>query len=440
MHAIVLSIGDELVLGHTVDSNAAYLSARLARMGIPTLLHHTVADDFDVIVETIVDAAKRADLVLITGGLGPTEDDLTREAIARAMGVEQRLHDDSLRMIEAFFQKRGKKMPERNRVQAMLPDTAEAVPNHHGTAPGVKARLHDAVLYAMPGVPREMTRMFEDQIESEVRAFAGRGVILTTKVNTFGSGESNVGEKLGQLMQRHRNPKVGTTVSQGICSVRVRSEFDTEDEAQQRLEATVREVEQALGPIVFGRDEATLPEAVVHLLAEHGRTVAVAESCTGGLLGGALTEISGASEVFAGGVITYSNALKRDLLGVGDDLLQQHGAVSAEVARAMARGVVERIGGDTGISITGIAGPGGGTQDKPVGTVFVALASRDGSVETDPPVMRLQLGGSRSAIRDRTVKSALQMLRLYTLGEPIDAVTWGQPVPAASGASPKSRA
>ena len=434
MHAIVLSIGDELVLGQTVDSNAAYLSARLARMGIPTLLHHTVADDFDVIVEIIRDAAKRADLVLITGGLGPTEDDLTREALARAMGVGQSLHDQSLQALEAFFHKLGKKMPERNRVQAMLPDTAEAVPNHHGTAPGVKARLHDAVVYAMPGVPREMIRMFEDQIEGEVRAFAGRGVILTTKINTFGSGESNVGEKLGQLMQRDRNPKVGTTVAQGICSVRVRSEFDTEEQAQQKLDETAQAVEEILGPIVFGRDDATLPEAVVQLLAEHGRTVAVAESCTGGLLGGALTEISGASEVFAGGVITYSNALKRDLLGVSDDLLQQHGAVSAEVARAMARGVVERIGGDTGISITGIAGPGGGTQDKPVGTVFVALASRDGNGEIDPPVMRLQLGGSRSAIRDRTVKSALQMLRLYTLREPLDAVTWGELLPSTAHA------
>jgi nicotinamide-nucleotide amidase len=332
-------------------------------------------------------------------------------------------------MLEAFFQKRGKKMPERNRVQAMLPDTAEAVPNHHGTAPGVKAKLHEAIVYAMPGVPREMTRMYEDRIEPEVRAFAGRGVILTTKINTFGSGESNVAEQLGELMQRDRNPKVGTTVSQGICSVRVRSEFDTEEEARDRLEATMRDVEAALGPIVFGRDDDTLPEAVVQLLAERGRTVAAAESCTGGLLGGALTEISGASEVFAGGVIAYSNALKRDLLGVGDDLLQQEGAVSAAAARAMARGVVDRVGGDMGVSITGIAGPGGGTEDKPVGTVFIALASRD--TEAEPPVMRLQLGGSRAAIRDRTVKCALQMLRLYTLGEPLEAVSWGELVPTA---------
>lgn len=429
MQAIVLSIGDELVLGQTVDSNSAYLSARLARMGISTLLHHTVADDFGAIVETICDAAKRAELVLITGGLGPTEDDLTREALAEAMGVGQSLHDDSLRMLEDFFQKRGKPMPERNRVQAMLPDTAEAVANHHGTAPGVKAKLHRAMVYAMPGVPREMTRMFEDRIEPEVRAFAGRGVILTTKVNTFGSGESNVAEQLGELMRRDRNPRVGTTVSQGICSVRVRSEFDTEDEAQRRLDATVREVEAALGPIVFGRDDETLPEAVVHLLAERGRTVAAAESCTGGLLGGALTEISGASEVFAGGVITYADALKRELLGVGRELLREHGAVSAAVARAMARGVVERVGGDIGVSITGIAGPSGGTQDKPVGTVFIALASRNG--EAEPPVMRLQLGGSRAAIRDRTVKCALQMLRLYTLGEPLEAVSWGELVPVA---------
>ena len=426
MHAIVVSIGDELVLGQTVDSNSAYLSARLARLGIPTRMHHTVADDFDAIVELLTDAANRAELVLVTGGLGPTEDDLTREALAAAMGVEQRLHDASLRSLEAFFEKRGKAMPERNRVQAMLPDTAEAVPNDHGTAPGVKARLHAATVYAMPGVPREMVRMFEDRIEPEVRAFAGRGVILTTTIHTFGAGESHVAEKLGPLMQRDRNPKVGTTVAKGICSVRVRSEFEISEEAQQRLDAAAREVEAALGPIVFGRDETTLPEALVHLLAQRRETVAVAESCTGGLLGAALTEISGSSEVFAGGVIAYANATKRDALGVDAALLERCGAVSPEVAAAMAHGALDRIGGSMAAAVTGIAGPGGGTEDKPVGTVFVALAHR--GAEHPPPVMRLQLGGSRAAIRDRTVKCALQMLRLYALAEPLDAVSWGERV------------
>ena len=429
MHAIVIAIGDELVLGQTVDSNSAYLSARLARLGVPTLLHHTVADDFDAIVDVFADAAQRAELVLVTGGLGPTADDLTREALAKAMGVGQSLDDASLAALEAFFQKRGKAMPERNRVQAMIPDTAEAIPNHHGTAPGVRATLHKARVYAMPGVPREMVRMYEDRIEPEVRDFAGRGVILTTKVNTFGQGESNVGEMLGPLMQRDRNPKVGTTVSQGICSVRVRSEFDTEEQARERMDATAREVEAALGPIVFGRDDQTLPESLIHLLSDRKLTVATAESCTGGLLGGALTEVSGASEVFAGGVVTYSNELKMKLLGVGEGLIEQYGAVSAEVAAAMAGGVIDRVGGDLGVSITGIAGPGGGTEDKPVGTVFVGLAARDGEAI---PVMHLRLAGSRSAIRDRTVKAAAQMLRLYALGQPLESVAWGTLVTPAS--------
>lgn len=423
MQAIVLSIGDELVLGQTVDSNSAWLSARLARLGIPTLLHSTVADDFDAIVDAFHYAAARAELVLVTGGLGPTSDDLTREALAVAMGVEQALDDDSLAALEAFFASRHKPMPERNRKQAMLPRGATAIRNDHGTAPGIKARLGEAQVYVMPGVPREMTRMYLERIEGEVKAHAGSGVILTTKINTFGMGESDVAELLGELMDRDRNPKVGTTVSGGICSVRVRSEFDSADEAQAELDATAMEVEAKLGPIVFGREDDTLPEAVVHLLSERELRVAVAESCTGGLVGAALTEISGASEVFAGGVIAYADALKHDVLGVNEAALAEHGAVSAEVARAMARGVVARVGGDLGVSITGIAGPGGGTPAKPVGTVYVGIASAH---RPDTPVMHLKLRGSRAAIRDRTVKCALQMLRLYVRREPLDAVAWGE--------------
>jgi len=426
MQAIVMSIGDELVLGQTVDTNTAYLSARLARLGISTRYHHTAADDLEDIARAIVHASEQADLLLISGGLGPTEDDLTRQALAMAMDQVLETDEESIAMIEAYFQSRDREMPERNRVQALLPHGAKPVVNHHGTAPGIHAKLTRADIFVMPGVPREMKRMFEEQIEPRIQAQAGRGVILTTKINTFGTGESDIGQTLGSLMDRQRNPKVGTTVANGICSVRLRSEFPSKQDAQSALDKTIEQVEQQLGPIVFGRDETTLPEAVIHLLVKHGLTVCVAESCTGGLLGASLTDISGASEVFAGGMLTYANELKRDLLGVSQNFLDKYGAVSPQVAGAMARGVIERCGGDIGVSVTGIAGPGGGTPEKPVGTVYVGLALRED--DENPSVLHLTLKGDRQAVRDRTTKCALQMIRLRVMGESLSHIAWGRDV------------
>ena len=428
--AILLSIGDELALGQTVDTNAAWLAAQLSTLGISTRLHETVADDRELIAATIRWAAGRADLLIITGGLGPTEDDLTRQALADAMQKPLVEDADSLQHLETFFRERGYAMSARNRVQAMHPEGSQMIPNAAGTAPGIVASLDRARVYVTPGVPREMKTMFEDRIRPALLdglsdPGAPRRIILTTKVDTFGRGESDVAERLGDLMQRDRNPTVGTTVARGLCSVRVRAEGQDPAATARALEDTAGQVEARLGPIAFGRDGATLQQAVLGLLDQRGQTLATAESCTGGLIGAMLTEVPGSSRSYLGGWVTYTNALKSDQLGVSTTTLQQHGAVSEAVVREMARGARQRAGSDYALAVSGIAGPGGGTPDKPVGTVWLALAGPETTLAG-----LANLSGDRSAVRDRAAKCALQMLRLTLLGEPLDHLRWLQ-VPTA---------
>lgn len=432
--AIILSIGDELVLGQTVDTNSAYLSAELAKRGIGTLYHHTVADDQPAIADAIQLASLRAPLIIISGGLGPTDDDLTRQALAEAMGVKLVVHEPSVEVIRAFFASRDREMPERNRVQAMHPEGTIVIPNPCGTAPGIQAQLNKATIYVTPGVPREMFDMFQNAILPQV--LAGRegeevpshNTILTCKVNTFGMGESDVADLLGDLMVRTRNPMVGTTVSNGIVSVRVRSEFANADDATREMDATVAAVEQRLGAVVFGHNNEALPDTLVPLLRDAGQVVATAESCTGGLIGKLITDVSGSSSVYAGGWITYTNEMKTSQLGVPAELFEQVGAVSEEVASAMATGALKRSGASLAVSVTGIAGPTGGTEAKPVGTVWIGLAWKDATVgdEIQSRALRFNLSGHREAVRDRAAKCALQMLRFHLTGVSLDTIRWAR--------------
>lgn len=428
MQAILLSIGDELVLGQTVDTNAAWLSARLSRLGVRTVEHRTIDDGLDTIAQAIADTAGRCDLLIITGGLGPTDDDLTRPALAKAMGVELVVDPASIDALEQFFRERGRDMPERNHVQAQHPQTSTMIENTCGTAPGIDAALGGCRVFVTPGVPREMFAMFDRSIEPAVRVMLGeRGVsgraILTAKVNTFGSGESDIAERLGPLMARDRNPVVGTTVSAGIVSVRVRAEYEDAEVAQCALDATVTEVEGHVGALAFGRDDTTLPAVVIHELTARKLTVATAESCTGGLIAAMLTDVPGSSAAVLGGWVTYANAMKTAQLGVPPEVIEANGAVSAPVVSAMAAGALERSGADLAVSTSGVAGPGGGTAEKPVGTVWMGLAWRDGeAVQTDARVAHFP--GDRDAVRDRSAKCVLQLLRLHLLGEDPGLVRW----------------
>lgn len=430
MHAILISIGDELVLGQTVDTNSAWLAVRLASIGIPCLRHDTVADDAQATAAAITLAARDADVVLITGGLGPTDDDLTRQALAAAMGVSLIEDGESLSAVESYFAGRGRPMPQRNRVQAMHPAGSTMIPNTCGTAPGIRAELHGTAIYVMPGVPREMKTMYDRSVKQElvemVRTSGTQGVILTTKVNTFGWGESTVAEALGELMDRDRNPKVGTTVANGFVSVRIRSEFADPAYADDRLNDTLRQVNQRLGAIVFGDEEETLEGAVVALLERRGRRLVTIESCTGGLIAQMITNVPGCSAVYPGGWVVYSNALKMQQLDVPRHVLDTHGAVSEETVRLLARNALLKVDADISLSVSGIAGPGGGTEDKPIGTVWLGMGLRD---IHDPSrivtsAVLLNLGGEREAIRDRAAKSALQMLRFHMLDQPLDLLHW----------------
>ena len=420
----LLSIGDELILGQTIDTNAAWLSERLAALGIGCYEHRTVPDDLDQIAQAIRDLSENARFMIITGGLGPTDDDLTRPALAKAMGVDLVIDPKSVEHIEGYFRGRGKAMPERNRVQATHPQTSTMIENTCGTAPGIRATLGPCNIFVTPGVPREMFAMFERAIEPALREVAG-GVrtILTAKLNSFGSGESDMADRLGGLMARDRNPVVGTTVANGYVSVRIRSEHDDPKQAKALLGATLEQIKEKVGPLAFGLDEMTLQDAVIALLTEQGKTVVTAESCTGGLIAGMLTDVPGSSAAVLGGWVTYANAMKTAQVGVPAELIQQHGAVSQQVVEAMALGALERSGADVALSTSGIAGPGGGTKVKPVGTVWIGMAWREGS--TAHIASRLaMLPGDRATIRDRSAKCALQLLRLKLIGEDLDQLKW----------------
>ncbi len=413
MQAVVISIGNELTLGQTVDTNSAWLSQQLAAIGVSVRMHATVADDTEPIRELLDRAAAGADVVLVTGGLGPTEDDLTRQALAAALGVPLVLHEPSVEQIRAFFTRRAREMPEANRVQAMFPQGTTPIENTCGTAPGIRARLHDAEVFVMPGVPREMKVMFERSVRPVLAARAGGAVILATTINTYGAGESDVGVRIRDLMARGRNPTVGTTAHQAIIGVRIHAYGRTHDEALALLDADAAEVRRRLGELVFGENEDTLAHAVARLLTQTKKTVATAESCTGGLVAKCLTDIPGSSAYFLNGFVTYTNESKTRFLGVAAELIRKHGAVSMPVAEAMASGVRGVSGSDYAVSVTGIAGPDGGTADKPVGLVCFALAHPDGC---DAYERRLGSDMRRDEIRDRASKFALNLIRLAMMG------------------------
>ncbi|MEQ8850252.1 MAG: competence/damage-inducible protein A [Phycisphaerales bacterium] len=408
--ATILAIGDELTLGQTLDTNSRLISQRLSELGVMVIEHATVEDDLNRIVSTLTRLANESDLLVVTGGLGPTADDLTRDALARAMGDTLVPDDGALDDLDAWFARKGRSMPERNRVQAMRPSRARCLRNEHGTAPGLAAQIGACAVWCLPGPPHELVPMFEREIAPNVRPEEGR-VILTRTLPTFGLGESLVAERLGELMDRDRMPMLGTTASKGVVTCRLRYDAKgTAEDAARALDSCEAVVRDRLGHAVLraGGASESLVEVVAGLLRERGETVCTVESCTGGLLGAALTDLAGSSEFYAGGFVTYSNELKTKLVGVDPRVLESDGAVSAPVARAMATGGLDRTGADHALAITGVAGPDGGSADKPVGTVWIARASQGGPAD----VRRFLFSGDRAAVRNWSWRTALGMLRL----------------------------
>jgi nicotinamide-nucleotide amidase len=423
MNAIILSIGDELVLGQTVDTNSAWLSGQLATVGCAVTAHITVADSQADTEEAIRSAAPRCDYLIVSGGLGPTDDDLTRQALAAVLGSPLEINESWLRRLDAYFKERGRAMPERNKVQALIPRGATMIENTAGTAPGIDAFLpttggRACRIFVMPGVPKEMRIMFARDVLPHIAASANGSVILSRTLHTFGLGESAVAEKLGALMDRRRNPSVGTTVANGIVSLRLNARFTPKPAAQEQLDRTEAECRKLLGDLIFGEDDQTLPEIVAKLLlpgdGAKARTVATAESCTGGWLAKMLTDVSGSSAYFTNGWVVYSNDAKHDRLGVSRELIGLYGAVSEPVVQAMATGAMRLAKSDYALAISGIAGPTGGTPAKPVGLCCYALAHQQGCT-----TRTIHMFGDREMVRDRAAKMALTMLRFHLLGKPL---------------------
>jgi len=409
MNAIIISVGSELATGQTVDTNSAFLARQLTSAGIRITAHRTVGDDRAQIAAAISQSADEADVVLITGGLGPTEDDLTREALADAMGVVMEFSEECLARIEGFFRKLGREMCPTNRRQAMVPKGAEPLANEAGTAPGLAAKLRGARIFAMPGVPHEMRWVYHNSIAGLLEGNAGS--IVHRTLHTYGAGESDIGSMVSDLMLRDANPTVGTTVAAGMVTLRITSRGRDAAEANALAADTIAETRRRLGALVFATDDETMASVVGKLLRERGQTVATAESCTGGMVGQMITDVPSASDYFLGGVVAYSNRVKQDVLGVGEAVLTEHGAVSEPIAEAMAKGARKLLGSDWAISITGIAGPEGGTPEKPVGLVYVGLASA-----ASTQVHRHVLGGTRQIVRMRAALAALNHLRLALMG------------------------
>ena len=402
----LISIGNELLSGQTVNSNGTYLSAELLSAGIPVVSAYVITDEIDAIVRAFDLASADADVVIATGGLGPTDDDLTRQALATYLGVELELRDELLEKIESFFVSRNRPMPAKNKIQACIPAGAKALANI-GTAPGILAESQGKLFFALPGVPSEMKIMFVESVLPELQPFADQQAVVVRKLRCFGAGESTIAERLGTMMQRGRNPLINCTVSSGVITLHIvarAEDRETAGQMAQRDETTLRNM---LGEWIYGTADQSLAEVVGEALARQQKTLAVAESCTGGLLAKMLTDIPGASGYFRYGWITYSNEAKINELGVPDGLIAEYGAVSEPVAESMAQRARKKADTDFAIGITGIAGPSGGTEQKPVGLVYISVDS-----EGESQTKRWIFSHDRQAIRRRAAQTALNMLRL----------------------------
>jgi len=412
VRAEILTIGDELLRGEIVDSNKSWISDRLLSLDVETRFHASVRDEPEDMIDAFQRAAQRSELVVVSGGLGPTRDDLTSEVLAKAFGRALVTDEVALEQIRSFFARVGREMTENNAKQARFPEGAEILPNPIGTAPGFSLEVERALFVCLPGVPREMMRMVDEQVLPRIAARLGGGPVLRARLlRTFGMGESSLDAELHDLA-RDPDVSLGFRTSFPDNFLRALARGQTVEEAEARLRGLVEAIRARLGPLVYGEDVDTLEAVVIRLLRERGLTLAVAESCTGGLVAEKLTDVAGASDVFRGGVVAYSNASKAALLGVPEALLMEHGAVSEPVARALAEGARERFGADLAVSTTGISGPGGGTAEKPVGLVYVALARAGVETHADRFVFPLD----RARHRMLTTRVALDWVRRSLLG------------------------
>ncbi|MDO5603318.1 MAG: competence/damage-inducible protein A [Oscillospiraceae bacterium] len=414
MKAEIIAVGTELLLGDILNTNAQFLSQELAELGFSVFYQTVVGDNAARLEETVRAAAARSDLLIFSGGLGPTGDDLTKETVARAFDDPLRFDEDEMKKIEAFFASIGRPMTENNRKQAMVPVHGGKFQNPNGTAPGVYFEKDGKTAVLLPGPPRELRPMFENEVKPFLCRFQN-AVIKSLTLRITGVGESNLEPMVARFLDE-ANPSAALYAKDGEVHLRVTARAQGEEEALRLCSEKAREIEAALPGLVYGYDDETLEEVVVHLLKGQGKTLATAESCTGGLISQRITSVAGASEVFGFGVCSYANEIKHRVLGVTEEALQKYGAVSPQTAAQMAEGAARLAEADYAVSVTGIAGPGGGTAEKPVGLVWMGLYSPQG-IQT----IELRLGDvGREQVRWRTSQKALNAVRRLCLGLPVE--------------------
>ena len=414
MSAEIIAVGTEITSGAKLDTNSQWLSLELAEIGIPVRAHCTIWDDLDAMVVAIRTAVERSDVILITGGLGPTLDDLTREALAKVAGVELELHPPSLEHIKTMFARRNRPMPERNVMQAMFPVGAQPLPNPRGTAPGVWLTLPrsdgtEGRIAAMPGVPSEMKMMYRQQVVP--RLDGGGRVIRRARINCFGVGESQAEEMLGELTARGRDPDVGITVHEATITLRITAEGLSAEECREKIDRTRNAIINRMGSCVFGSEDEELEHALVRLLNQRRASLSTAESGTGGLLSYKLTGVSGFDTCYKGGVVAPTHAAKRDMLGVDPLMLRSYGDISSEAAEAMAKGCRQKFGTNFALAVTEWADFKADDPFAAVPASFVALAG--------PKVLqveKVQHFGDPEIAKSRTAKTAMNMLRLHLIG------------------------
>ncbi len=403
----LISVGTEILLGDILNTDAQYLSIELAKLGISVIHQSTVGDNRERLLAQLDEAAKRSDIIILSGGLGPTPDDLTKEVCCEFFGKEMFLHEPTVEKIKEYFSSKGIEMAQNNLKQAMLPKDCVIFPNDNGTAPGMAIEKDGIHILVLPGPPRELKPMFQNCAVPYLMQFSDR-IIVSHNIRTFGIGESSMAERVNDLFDA-QNPTVAPYAKDGEALLRVTAMAKTKEDAESLCEPIIEEIKKRLDAYVYGVDYNCIEEAVVGMLKEHHLKVATAESCTGGLIAKRITDVPGASEVFECGIISYANGIKHKVLGVSEDDLNKYGAVSEPVAKQMAQGALKVSGADIAVSVTGIAGPDSDSTGKPVGLVYIGLADKENVWVREIRTSRTD----RSYNRYVSASNALDMIRLY---------------------------
>lgn len=409
MKAEIITVGTEILLGDIVNTNSQYLAKELASLGIEVYYQNTVGDNEERLMKVFEESLKRSDMVITTGGLGPTNDDITKEVACKYFSQELKLHKPSLDKIENYFKKLKIELSENNKKQAYFPQEAIILENNNGTAPGAILKKDNKTIIVLPGPPREMKPMFEGSVKPYLKKCTN-SILVSKTLRTFGIGESLLEEKIIDIIKEQRNPTIAPYAKEAEAILRITAKAKTEKEAADLIKPTVKKIKDRVGQFVYGEGETSLEEEVAKMLVDKSMTISVSESCTGGLISSHLINYPGISSVFMEGCVTYSNEAKISRLGVKKETLDKYGAVSEQTAKEMAEGIAKNFNTNVGLSTTGIAGPEGGSDEKPVGLVYVGIY-----INGKTTVKKFLFNGNRQAIRLRATKNLLNELRLKLL-------------------------